>query len=112
MYCVIGSKILRCEVREKCSNYSWCKIGDAEKNISIPHNKLFETEEDAALYMEKRDEKKASFVSDISLEVEKCNALYDAFQKETGISVRVIDRKWTSADVTKHLNKLRKKNNK
>ncbi|MGL4345290.1 MAG: hypothetical protein ACRCTE_08840 [Cellulosilyticaceae bacterium] len=109
MYCVIGSKILWCEVREKCSTYSWCQIGDAVQNKSIPHNKLFKTQEEASAYIEQRDQKKAAFVQDISTEVDKCNALYDAFLQETGICVRVIDRKWSSVEVSKQLAKLRKK---
>lgn len=54
MYCVIGEKILRCEVKKKEELSSICKVSSSKKEQSIANNRLFETEEAAAQFIKKR----------------------------------------------------------
>lgn len=108
MYCVIGEKVLKCDVIEKQEAYSWCKIGEATKNKSIPNTKLFTTQEQAQKYMKDRDRRKGQQVRQIEEDVKKCKEIYEELYKETGINVRVIDRKFRVADAQKHANKVRK----
>lgn len=109
MYCVIGDKVLKCDVVEKLESYSWCKIGSSKKNMSIPNTKLFKTEQEGRNYIGKREQHKIDRDKQITNEVIKCNELYDNFYKETGINVRVIDRRWKSQEVKTQLARLRKK---
>lgn len=108
MYCVIGEKILKCNIIEKQEAYSWCKIGTAEKNKSIPNTKLFSTQEQAQKYIKEKENKKGIQERKIQDEVKGCKELYEAFYKETGINVRVIDRKWHIREAQKQINKIRK----
>lgn len=112
MYCVIGEKILKCEVSEKLENYSWVRIGKTEKGQTIPNNRIFETEDAAQRFIQKRNTRKSAIDKDILDEVAACKSAYDAFFKETGISVRIIDRLFRIGDVEKQLAHLRKKYNK
>lgn len=109
MYCVIGEKILRCEVVEKLEENSWCKIGSTTKNKSVANTKLFKSEEEARSFLKKRKYENAVKESKIVDEVHACKALYDAFFNETGIVVRVIDRRFKVKEVESQLAHLRKK---
>lgn len=112
MYCVIGEKILRCEVVERLEESSWCKIGTTTKKKSIANTKLFKSEEEARSFMKKRTYEKAVRESKIVDEVHACKALYESFFNETGIVVRVIDRRFKLKEVESQLAHLRKKYNK
>ncbi|MGL6174641.1 MAG: hypothetical protein ACRC1P_08555 [Cellulosilyticaceae bacterium] len=112
MYCIVGEKILRCEVSEKLENYSWVRIGRAEKGQTVPNNRVFETEQAAQAFLVKRGKMRTSIDQELSNEVNACKKLYDAFCEETGITVRVIDRLFKVQDVEKQLAHLRKKYNK
>ena len=112
MYCVISDKILKCEVVERLEEHSWCKIGATTKNKSISNNKLFKSEEEAKSFLKKQKHEKAVKESKIVDEVHACKALYEAFFNETGINVRVIDRRFKVKEVESQLMHLRKKYNK
>ena len=112
MYCVIGQKVLRCEVSEKLENFSWVRIGKTEKGQTIPNNRIFETEDAARQFIEKRDTLKSAKDKDLLNEIAACKSAYDAFFKETGISVRIIDRLFKINEVEKQIAHLRKKYNK
>lgn len=112
MYCVISDKILKCEIVERLEEHSWCKIGTTTKNKSISNNKLFKSEEEAKSFLKKQKYEKAVKESKIVDEVHACKALYDAFFNETGIMVRVIDRRFKVKEVESQLMHLRKKYNK
>lgn len=109
MYCVLGEKILKCDVVEKLDTYSWCRIGSSTKNLSIPNTKIFNTEQEGRNYIGKREQSKVDKDKQIAAEILKCNELYDNFYKETGISVRVIDRRWKSKEAKTQIDRLRKK---
>lgn len=112
MYCVFGEKILKCEVVERLEESSWCKIGTTTKNKSISNNKLFKSEEEARSFLKKQKYEKAVKESKIVDEVHECKVLYDDFFNETGIVVRVIDRRFKVKEVESQLMHLRKKYNK
>ncbi|MEG1637248.1 MAG: hypothetical protein RR324_07025, partial [Cellulosilyticaceae bacterium] len=109
MYCVIGEKILKCDVVEKLDTYSWCKIGASTKNLSVPNTKLFNSEEECRSYIGKREQNKVDKDKQIANEVVKCNELYDNFYKETGINIRVIDRRWKAKEAKIQIDRLIKK---
>lgn len=112
MYCVIGEKILKCEVVERLEENSWCKIGTTTKNKSIANTKLFKSEDEARSFIKRRTYEKAVRESKIVDEVRACKDLYEAFFNETGIVVRVIDRRFKLKEVESQLAHLRKKYNK
>lgn len=112
MFCVIGEKILKCEVIEKKEGYAWCKIGSAKKNKSVPYTRLFANEDAAKDYLKSKAKNKAQFNVQIQQEVEKCEAVYQKFFEETGIKVRTIDKKWrlkeAQMDVAQRKKRLQK----
>ncbi|MGL4362949.1 MAG: hypothetical protein ACRCSG_06780 [Cellulosilyticaceae bacterium] len=112
MYCIVGEKILRCEVSEKLENYSWIRVGRSEKGQTVPNNRIFETEESALAFLKKRSKTRVSIDQELSSEINSCKRMYSDFLKETGISVRLIDRLFKVQDVEKQLAHLRKKYNK
>ena len=108
MYCVIGEKILRCEVKKKEELSSICKVSSSKKEQSIANNRLFETEEAAAQFIKKRKVNKMNENKQVAHAVEVCNALYEKLYEETGIEVRTIDRQWTVNSAEKHIIKLKR----
>ena len=108
MYCVIGEKILRCEVKKKEELSSICKVGASKKEQSIANNRLFETEEAAAQFIKKRKLNKMNENKQVAHAVEVCKALYEKLYEETGIEVRTIDRQWTVNSAEKHIMKLKR----
>ena len=112
MYCVVGEKVLRCEVSERLENFSWVRIGKSEKGQTVPNNRIFEEEYDAHQFLKNRVIKRVSTDTAVANEVNACKKLYDDFYEETGITVRIIDRLYKSKDVEKQLAHLRKKYNK
>ncbi len=112
MYCVIGEKILRCEINEKTENFSWVTIGKTDKKQTIPNNRIFETHEEGEAYIKRKNQNKASSQKQLVDQVHECKRMYQAFERETGISVRVIDRCFKPKEVQKQLDHLRKKYNK
>ena len=108
MYCVIGEKILRCEVKKKEELSSICKVSSSKKEQSIANNRLFETEEAAAQFIKKRKVNKMNENKQVAHAVEVCNALYEKLYEETGIEVRTIDRQWTVNAAEKHIMKLKR----
>lgn len=108
MYCVIGEKILRCEVKKKEELSSICKVSSSKKEQSIANNRLFETEEAAAQFIKKRKLNKMNENKQVAHAVEVCNALYEKLYEETGIEVRTIDRQWTVNSAEKHIIKLKR----
>lgn len=108
MYCVIGEKILRCEVKKKEELSSICKVSSSKKEQSIANNRLFETEEAAAQFIKRRKVNKMNENKQVAHAVEVCNALYEKLYEETGIEVRTIDRQWTVNSAEKHIIKLKR----
>lgn len=108
MYCVIGEKILRCEVKKKEELSSICKVSSSKKEQSIANNRLFETEEAAAQFIKKRKLNKMNENKQVAHAVEVCKALYEKLYEETGIEVRTIDRQWTVNSAEKHIIKLKR----
>lgn len=108
MYCVIGEKVLRCEVKKKEEMSSLCKVGTAKKEQVISNNRLFQTEEEAAKFIKKRKANKVNESTLVANAVESCKALYEKLYEETGIEVRTIDRQWTVTSAEKHIMKLKK----
>lgn len=109
MYCVIGEKILRCEISEKTENFSWVIIGKSDKKQTIPNNRIFETHEQGEAYIKRKAQTKTALDKQVIDQVYECKRLYAEFEKETGISVRVIDRCFKPKEVKKQLDHLRKK---
>ena len=108
MYCVIGEKILGCEVKKKEELSSICKVGSSKKEQSIANNRLFKTEEEAAQFIKKRKINKMNENKQVAHAVEVCKALYEKLYEETGIEVRTIDRQWTVNAAEKHIMKLKR----
>lgn len=108
MYCVIGEKILGCEVKKKEELSSICKVGSSKKEQSIANNRLFKTEEEAAQFIKKRKLNKMNENKQVAHAVEVCKALYEKLYEETGIEVRTIDRQWTVNAAEKHIMKLKR----
>lgn len=108
MYCVIGEKILRCEVKKKEELSSLCKVGSAQKEQSIANNRLFKTEQEAAQFIKKRKMNKVNENKQVANAVATCKALYEKLYEETGIEVRTIDRQWTVSSAEKHIIKLKR----
>ncbi len=108
MYCVIGEKILRCEVKKKEELSSLCKVGSSPKEQSIANNRLFNTEQEAVQFIKKRKMNKVNENKQVAHAVEACKALYEKLYKETGIEVRTIDRQWTVSSAEKHIEKLKR----
>lgn len=108
MYCVIGEKVLRCEVKKKDELMSLCKVGSSTKEQKIANNRLFETEQEAQGFIKKRKANKVDEGTMVANTVQKCKALYEALYQETGIEVRTIDRQWTITSAEKHIAKLKK----
>lgn len=108
MYCVIGEKVLKCEVKKKEEKSSLCKVGSAKKEQVISNNRLFTTEQEAAQFIKKRKNNRADENKLVSNAVEACMAIYEKLYQETGIEVRTIDRQWTISSAEKHVNKLKK----
>lgn len=109
MFCVIGEKILYCEISEKLENYAWVRIGNSEKGQTIPNNRLFEDEASAAKFIKRKKDNAASKDKELIDEINHCKSLYADFERETGIKVRVIDRLFKAKEVEKQLAHLRKK---
>ncbi len=112
MFCVVGQKVLRCEVTEKAENFSWVQIGKSDKKQTVPNNRIFETHEQGQAYIERAAKNKSQAQNDLSQQINTCKRLYDAFEAETGIKVRVIDRCFKPKEVQRQLDHLRKKFNK
>lgn len=108
MYCVIGEKILRCEVKKKEELSSLCKVGSAQKEQSIANNRLFKTEQEAAQFIKKRKMNKVNENKQVANAVVTCKALYEKLYEETGIEVRTIDRQWAVSAAEKHIMKLKR----
>lgn len=108
MYCVIGEKVLRCEVKKKEEMSSLCKVGSAKKEQLIANNRLFQTEGEAANFIKKRKANKVNESTLVANAVETCKALYEKLYEETGIEVRTIDRQWTVTSAEKHIVKLKR----
>lgn len=108
MYCVIGEKVLRCEVKKKEEMSSLCKVGSSPKEQSIANNRLFKTEQEAAQFIKKRKMNKVNENKLVANAVETCKALYEKLYEETGIEVRTIDRQWTVSSAEKHIIKLKR----
>ena len=109
MYCVVGEKVLPCEVKKRDERVSLCKVGAAKKEQRVANNCLFPSEEAAREFLKKKRKAKVEENKQVVSNVEKCNALYDELFKETGIEVRMIDRQWTVSMATKHIGSLKKK---
>lgn len=109
MYCVIGEKILKCEVKKKDELSSLCKVGSSKKDQMIANNRLFKTEEEANAFINKRKTNKVNENKLVANAVEKCAEIYEKLYQETGIEVRTIDRQWTVNGAEKHVNMLKKK---
>ena len=108
MYCVIGEKILSCELKKKDELFSICKIGGSKKEQSIANNRLFNTEEEALQSIKKRKVNRMNQNKQVAHAVEVCKALYEKLYEETGIEVRTIDRQWTVNAAEKHIIKLKR----
>ena len=108
MYCVIGEKILSCEVKKRDELFSICKVGGSKKEQSIANNHLFKTEEEAAQSIKKRKINRMNENKQVAHAVEVCKALYEKLYEETGIEVRTIDRQWTANAAEKHIIKLKR----
>lgn len=108
MYCVIGEKILSCEVKKRDELFSICKVGGSKKEQSIANNRLFKTEEEAAQSIKKRKINRMNENKQVAHAVEVCKALYEKLYEETGIEVRTIDRQWTVNAAEKHIIKLKR----
>lgn len=108
MYCVMGEKILRCEVKKKEEMSSICKMSTSNKEQRVANNRLFETEEEAAEFIKERKKNKANENKQVAHAVEVCKALYERLYEETGIEVRTIDREWTVNSAEKHIMKLKR----
>ena len=109
MYCVVGEKVLPCEVIRKDERLSLCKVGAAKKEQRVANNCLFSSEESAREFLKKKRKAKMEENKQVASNVEKCNDLYEELFKETGIEVRMIDRQWTVSMATKHIGSLKKK---
>lgn len=109
MYCVVGEKVLPCEVKKRDERQSLCKVGAAKKEQRVANNCLFGSEEAARQFLKEKRKAKMEENKQVVTNVEKCNALYDELFKETGIEVRTIDRQWTVSMATKHIASLKKK---
>ena len=108
MYCVIGEKVLRCEVKKKEEMSSMCKVGSSKKEQVISNNRLFETEQAATQFIKNRKVNQKNESKLVISAVEKCTALYEQLYDETGIEVRTIDRQWTVSSAEKHITKLKR----
>lgn len=108
MYCVIGEKILSCEVKKSDELFSICKVGGSKKEQSVANNRLFKTEEEAVQSIKKRRINKMNENKQVAHAVEVCKALYEKLYEETGIEVRTIDRQWTVNAAEKHIIKLKR----
>ncbi len=108
MYCVIGEKVLRCEVKKKEEMSSFCKVGGSKKEQVIPNNRIFNTEEEATKFIKKREAYKSKESTLVASAVEASKALYEKLYEETGIEVRIIDRQWTLALAEKHIAYLKR----
>lgn len=112
MYCIIGDKILRCEVISKQEDTCLCKVGKAGTSKHISNKKLFDTEAAANSFLLKREKNKQDADKKISEDITKCEALYNALFEETGITVRLIDRRFRVKEAESQIAHLRKKYNK
>ncbi len=108
MYCVIGEKILRCEIKKKEELSSLCKVGSSQKEQNIANNRLFKTEQEAAQFIKKRKMNKVNENKQVANAVVTCKALYEKLYEETGIEVRTIDRQWAVSAAEKHIMKLKR----
>lgn len=108
MYCVIGEKILRCEVKKREELSSICRVGSAKSDQVIFNSRLFKTEQEAQEFVGNRKKNKVDERVLVANAVEACTALYEKLYEETGIEVRTIDRQWTISSAEKHVAKLKK----
>lgn len=109
MYCVIGEKILKCEVKQKQELASICKVGATNKKDQlISNNRLFKTQPEAEEFIKNRKKNKVNENKQIADSVAACKAIYEALYEETGIEVRTIDRQWTISSAEKHVKLLKK----
>lgn len=108
MYCVIGEKILKCEIKQKQEISSICRIGTAKKDQTMSNSRIFNTQPEAEEFLKKKKKNQVNENKQIADSVERCNAIYEALYEETGIQVRTIDRQWTISSAEKHVKTLKK----
>ncbi|MEF9959734.1 MAG: hypothetical protein RR448_08465 [Niameybacter sp.] len=109
MYCVVGEKVLQCEVKKKDERASVCKVGAAKKEQRVANNCIFASEEVARDFLKKKRKSQIEENNQVVSNVQRCNEMYEELFKETGIEVRTIDRQWTINMATKHIASLKKK---
>lgn len=109
MYCVLGDKVLQCEVKRKDDRMSVCMVGAGAKEQRVPNNCIFLNEQEARELLKKKRRSQQEESQQVANNVQRCKELYEELFNETGIEVRTIDRQWTINMATKHIASLKKK---
>ncbi|MGL4346212.1 MAG: hypothetical protein ACRCTE_13520 [Cellulosilyticaceae bacterium] len=108
MYCVLGDKVLRCDVKKKLEGFSLCRVGTAQKEQRVPNECVFQNEGAAREFLKQKRRNKSQEQVQVSSAMDKCNEIYQRLLEETGIDVRLIDRQWTVSAAHKHAVSLKK----